>query len=122
VIPPLDEAGAKLLVNSFERMKGCPKREGGLKPLIDAMLTAPNIRAAENFVNRWCREEKECPYPKDIYDAFKSFRPVNDVPEDTGCTLCFGTGWRIVTSPRVDSHGTHYTGAKRCICRPVKVG
>jgi len=120
MLSPMTEDYAKILVLYFESMKRFPKTEHGRKPFIDALMTAPNVKAAENFCLRWIKEEKECPFPKDIYDAFRSFRPVNDIPEDTGCPICFGTGWKIVTSPKTDAHGTHYTGAKRCVCRPVK--
>jgi hypothetical protein len=84
--------------------------------LIKAMQSAPSMEAAEAFVAGWIKSEHDCPKPVDIYDHFNP-RPGEylGAPQNTGCPLCGGSGWRIVERKGI-------SGAKRCGCIVAQAG
>jgi hypothetical protein len=86
-----------------------PMVEAAQDELVKAMMQAPSEAIAAQFVSDWIREGRKCPKPGDLWKTFRPPPMRNSPPVNTGCSICGGTGWRIV-----ERQG--FSAATRCLC------
>jgi hypothetical protein len=119
MLSPVDIDYALAQVERLAGLDGFPKRDAAVLELARALMHAPNVKAAENYIGDVIRHATKCPKVKDVLDKFKPLPSPFEAPQNTGCGKCGGTGWQIVKSPRYTPEGIQYEGAKRCSCRPI---
>ncbi len=129
---PLEKQAAVAQIERLNGLDGYPKKPTAEAELVSVLMRkAPNMRAAQRFVDDWLRNERKCPKPVDIHEHFASaahitprvttqyLRPLapgeDPPPPEYSCRLCEDSGWVMVQLPEViPGTSTHYTTAKRC--------
>jgi hypothetical protein len=89
-------------VKRLSGLKHFPKKPEAVLELIKALQSAPTEIAAQDFVDRWVEDDTESPRPKDILSYFYPNQGFK-APPSTGCSICGGTGWRVIERGNISS-------------------
>lgn len=102
------------LVKRLTGLRGYPREKEAQNELTKAMLTAPSMQRATEFIDDTLRTATTCPYPSDLYTAFRRAAP----ERRTACQWCDGTGlesvYELITFEHAATYKIKFAEGREC--------